>query len=122
MWIRVAARRPVALQDQVALLKRDHGGDMSRAAFRQTASIEKVLDKAFANPELHLTHRDQGLARAVCFYQSALMYSDAGDYHRATIQMLRSLLLHPWGGMADAAIPPLCRLRGLLGNMRKIFR
>lgn len=122
MWIRVAARHPVALLDKVTLYKRDHGGNMSRAAARQTAAIEQVLAKAFANPDLHLTRPDRCLARAVCLYQSALMYSDAGDHGLAARQMLRSLLRYPWGGLSDAAIPPLSRLRGLAGNLRKSFK
>lgn len=122
MWIRVAARHPVALLDKVTLYKRDHGGNMSRAAARQTAAIEQVLAKAFANPDLHLTRPDRCLARSVCLYQSALMYSDAGDHGLAARQMLRSLLRYPWGGLSDAAIPPLSRLRGLAGNLRKSFK
>lgn len=116
MWIRVAARHPVALLDQVTLLKRDHGANMSRAAARQTAAIEQVLSKAFANPDLHLTSSDRRLARAVCLYQSALMYSDAGEHHTAALQMLRSLLGCPLGALKEAGVPPLSRLRGLVGN------
>lgn len=122
MWIRVAARHPVALLDQVTLYKRDHGGNMSRAAARQTAAIEQVLAKAFANPDLHLTRQEQRLARSVCLYQSALMYSEAGDHTLAARQMLRSLLRYPWGGLGEAAIPPFSRLRGLAGNLLKSLR
>ncbi len=119
MWIRVAARRPVAMLDQFILLKRDHGANMSRAAARQTAAIEQVLAKAFANPDLHLSARDRRLARAVCFYQSALMYSDAGEHRAAAWQMLRSLLGCPLGALKDAGVPPFSRLRGLFGNWVK---
>jgi len=122
MWIRVAARHPIALLDQVTLHKRDHGSNMSRAAARQTAAVEQVLAKAFANPDLSLRARDKSLANAVCLYQSALMYSDAGDHGLAARQMLRSILLHPVGGMADAVIPPFCRLRGLVSNLLKSLR
>ncbi|MBE7497013.1 MAG: glycosyltransferase [Verrucomicrobiaceae bacterium] len=122
MWIRVAARRPVALLDQITLLKRDHGSNMSRAAARQTAAIEQVLAKAFANPELRLGSQDRRLARAVCLYQSALMYADAGEYHSAACQMLRSLAQSPFGPVGEAGIPPLSRVRGLGGNLCRLFR
>jgi glycosyltransferase involved in cell wall biosynthesis len=119
MWIRVATRHPVAMLDRVILLKRDHGSNMSRAAIQQTAAIEQVLAKAFANPELQLNSNDRRLARAVCLYQSALMYSDAGEHHAAALQMLRSLLGCPLGSLKDAGVPPFSRLRGLFGNWVK---
>jgi len=113
MWIRVAARHPVAHLDHVVLLKRDHGANMSRAAVQQTAAIEQVLAKAFANPELHLSSSDRRLARAICYYQSALMHADAGDVTTALRQMLRSLRTAPLGSGQDGAIPRWSRLRGL---------
>ena len=122
MWIRVAARHPVALLDQVTLLKRDHGSNMSRAAARQTAAIEQVLAKAFANPDLHLSARDRRMACATCLYQSALMYSDAGEHRAAAWQMLRSILGCPLGALKDAGVPPFSRLRGLAGNWVKSLR
>lgn len=122
MWIRVAARHPVALLDQVTLLKRDHGANMSRAAARQTAAIEQVLSKAFANPDLHLTQSDHRIARAVCLYQSALMYSDAGEHHTAALQMIRSLVMCPLGALKEVGVPPFSRLRGLVGNWVKSLR
>jgi glycosyltransferase involved in cell wall biosynthesis len=123
MWIRAAARHPVALLDRVTLLKRDHGANMSRHAVQQTAAIEQVLAKAFNNPGLHLSDADRRLARAVCCYQSALMHADAGDPGTAARQMLRSILHYPLGpGLRDAAIPPWSRLRGLAGLARKSIR
>lgn len=122
MWIRVAARRPLAVLDQVTLLKRDHGSNMSRVAARQTAAIEQVLAKAFANPDLHLSARDRRMACAICLYQSALMYSDAGENRAAASQMLRSILGWPLGALNDAGVPPFSRLRGLVGNWVKSLR
>jgi len=113
MWIRVAARHPVAMLDRLVLLRRHHGANMSRAAVQQTAAIEQVLAKAFANPDLSLAAADRRLARAVCYYQSALMHADAGDDDTAFRQMLRSLWTAPLGSRQDAAIPPWSRLRGL---------
>lgn len=126
MWIRAAARHPVALLDHVTLLKRDHGANMSRAACQQTASIERVLAKAFANPDLHLSPGDRRLARAVCWYQSALMYADAGEHVKAACQMLRSMLQCPLGPFRDAGMLRFSRLRGLGGmvwsGIRKALR
>ena len=113
MWIRVATRHPVAFLDHVVLLKRDHGANMSRAAVQQTAAIEQVLAKAFASPELHLNSSDRRLARAICYYQSALMHADAGDVTTALRQMFRSIRTAPLGSGQDGAIPSWSRLRGL---------
>lgn len=115
MWIRVAARHPVVLLERCVALRRDHGTNMSRNPRRQTASIERVLAKAFANPDLHLSAGDRRLARAVCWYQSALMYAEAGERMNAARQMLRSILQCPLGPLKDAAVPPFSRLRGLAG-------
>ncbi len=122
MWIRAAAIHPVALLDRVVLLKRDHGNNMSRAAEQQTASIEQVLAKAFLNPKLALTPADRRMAQAVCYYQSALMYADAGDHRTAIRQMLRSLLQSPLASWQTDAIPPFSRLRGLAGLIRAYWR
>jgi len=122
MWIRFAALHPLSLLDRVVLFRRLHGGSMSRAAERQTASIEQVLEKAFANPNLHLNGHDKRLARAVCLYQSALMYSEAGEHLLAARQMFRSLILFPWPEPAEAGIPPFSRVRGFVGNLRKLAK
>ncbi len=123
LWIRAAARHPVALLDRVTLLKRDHGANMSRHAVQQTAAIEQVLAKAFNNPDLHLSAADRRLAQAVCCYQSALMHADAGDARTAARQMLRSIALYPLGpGLADAAVPTWSRLRGLASLARRSIR
>jgi glycosyltransferase involved in cell wall biosynthesis len=120
LWIRVAARHPVALLQSLTLLKRDHGANMSRAAVQQTLAIEQVLAKAFANSDLGLSATDRRLARAVCAYQSALMHADARDVRSASVQMARSLLLYPWGsGLRDASIAPWSRLRGLASLLLK---
>lgn len=96
MWIRAAARHSVFRLDRVVLLKRDHGANMSRAARQQTACIQQVLAKAFASSDLKLTARDHRLAKAVCYYQSALMYADAGDHGMAALQMISEVEIPPW--------------------------
>lgn len=122
MWIRVAARYPVALLDRLVLLRRHHGTNMSLASVQQTTAIEQVLSKAFANPDLSLTPADRRLARAICYYQSALMHADAGNDDIAFRQMLRSIMTAPLGSRQDAAIPPWSRLRGLGSLVMKRLR
>lgn len=111
MWIRVAARHQVAKLDKVTLWKRDHGGNMSRAARQQTECIRQVLARAAANPELRLAPADFRVAEAVCWYQSALMYAEAGELAEAQLRLLRSLIARPALFGQDAGIPFLTRLR-----------
>ncbi len=122
MWIRTAASHSVAMLDQVVLLRRLHGSSMSRQALQQTTAMEQVLAKAFANPALRLTGQDRRLARAVCLYQSALMYAEAGDHKTAVLQFLRSFKVCPLASLAEGGISWSSRIRGLLGNLRKIVR
>ncbi len=113
LWIRVAAHHPVTLLDHYTLLKRDHGECMSRAAAKQTAAIERVLKKAFSNPDMDISAIDRRRARAVCHYQSALMFADAGARLSAIARMTQSLITFPIGHV-DCTIPRLSRLRGLV--------
>jgi glycosyltransferase involved in cell wall biosynthesis len=122
MWIRTAARHPVAALDRCVLLRRMHDASMSCISRQQTASIERVLEKAFSNPDLHLTAHDRRLARAVCWYQSALMHAEAGERWMAARQMLRSIFHCPLAPRKDAAILPFSRLRGLAGILLSAFR
>lgn len=123
LWIRVAARHPVALFDQFTLLKRDHGACMSRAASRQTAAIERLLEKAFSEPDLSVSAQDRHRARAVCHLQSALMYADAGDHSQALTRIVKSFLSSPFRNPDEDDFPRFSRLRCLLGCLRKnVFR
>jgi len=122
MWIRVAARETVCLLDRCVLLRRMHGTNMSLAARRQTACIQQVLAKAFANPQLDLSRRDQRLAQAVCLYQSALMYSAAHDHGAAMGQLLLSMVIYPFGSLAEANIRRWGRLISLAAIGRSAVR
>jgi hypothetical protein len=122
MWIRVAAQHPVAMLGRYVLLRRMHDASMSRISRQQTHSIERVLAKAFSNPDLHLAAHDRQLARAVCWYQSALMYAEAGERMMAARQMLRSIFHSPLAHLKDAAILPFSRVRGLAGILFSAFR
>ena len=122
MWIRAAAGHPVAMHGRYVLLRRMHAASMSCISRQQTASIERVLEKAFSNPELHLAAHDRRLARAVCWYQSALMYAEAAERVMAARQMLRSIFHCPLACLKDAAILPFSRVRGLAGIVLSAFR
>lgn len=96
MWIRAGTAGRVVRLNERLHLKRDHGGNMSRQATRQTASILRVVAKAEANPAVVLTSAEVQLARAVCLFQSARMHLAAGDRGEAVRQCLRSLREKPW--------------------------
>jgi glycosyltransferase involved in cell wall biosynthesis len=122
MWIRAAALGPAVQVDRCVVLKRTHGANMSLAARRQTDCIQKVLAKSFANPRIVLSHRDRRLAQAVCFYQSALMYSVARDYRMALSQLLKSMRTHPLGSLQEADVRPWRRMISLAAISRSALR
>jgi len=121
LWIRVAVTHPIILVNYLTLRHRNHGANISRAAVKQTATMERVLEKAFSNPELLLKPGDRRYARAVCHYQSALMFADAGDHRTALTRMTRSLLAAPLGRGDFESIPPYARIRGFASLVRKVL-
>jgi glycosyltransferase involved in cell wall biosynthesis len=96
MWIRAGTAGKVLRLNERLHLKRDHGGNMSRQATRQTASILQVVAKAEANPAVILTSGELRQARAVCLFQSARMHLAAGDRAEAVRQCLRSIRARVW--------------------------
>jgi len=122
LWIRVAARHSVAYFDHFTLCVRRHGNNMSRAGAQQTFAIERVLEKAFSNPDLDLSAMDRRRARAICHHQSALMFADAGDYRGALTRILRSLGACPFGIPRKDSVPGASRLRCLASLIRKTLR
>lgn len=122
LWIRVAATHPIVLVNYVTLLRRNHGANISRAAVNQTATMERVLEKAFSNPQLDLKSSDRRYARAVCHYQSALMFADAGDHLTALSRMTRSFLASPFGRGDSGSIPSFGRIRGFASLIIKVLR
>lgn len=122
MWIRAAAVGTVVQVDRCVVLKRTHGANMSLAAKRQTDCIHQVLAKSFANQKIILSAREKRLAKAVCFYQSSLMYSVAKNYQMAIRQLLNSLLLYPVGSLMEADIRPWRRLISLVAIVRAALR
>lgn len=121
MWIRVAALHPVARLERVVLLQRDHPTSMSKATQRQSENIRRVLDKAFSNPDLQLTHRDQRLALAIWHYQTALMLARDDNSLTATWRMLRSLAYWPIRMPAETQMAQWGRMRAIAGIARKML-
>jgi GT2 family glycosyltransferase len=110
MWIRAAGRGAVLRVEEALHRKRDHGGNMSRQAERQTECILKVLQKARSQNRPRLRHADWRKALAVCFYQSARMHLAAGNAMRAGVQCLRSVLATPWlSAPGEVGLPHACR-------------
>lgn len=126
LWIRVATQQPVLYLDRDILLKRDHGGCISRIADQQTEQMERTLEKAFSDPALDLSTRDQRVARAILLHQSALMYSDSGAVRTALVQVLRSFAARLFTSKSETGIAYQARLRCLLSLSAKhligIFR
>jgi len=121
MWIRAATKWEVILVNKVSIKKRNHGTNLSRSAENQTATIERVLRKSFSNNEINLSWFEKKYAWAVCHYQSALMYADAGEHRVALARMARSLIAYPFGRGDPGAIPPFARMRGLASLARKVL-
>jgi hypothetical protein len=120
MWIRVAAKHPVAWLDRPVLMKREHGANLSSQAAHQTACIRRVLLKAQENRDLNLEAKTWKLAESVCCYQSALMYADSGDFALAFRQLLQSFATWPIAFPSqEAGLSPFGRLRALGGVIRR---
>lgn len=126
LWIRVATHHPVLYLDRDIILKRDHGGCISRVAEQQTSHMERVLAKASSDPALSLTDRDKRIARAILLHQSSLMYADAGKIRTAFGQVLRSFMTRPVTSKRETGISYQARLRCLLSltakNLISVFR
>jgi glycosyltransferase involved in cell wall biosynthesis len=122
MWIRVAARHRVAKLDKIILWKRDHGSNMSRAAHQQTECIRQVIARAASNSDLALTSGDLRAAAAVCWYQSALMFAEAGQFGMAAWRMMRSIATAPWISSRQTVIPFLSRPRALTSLLVALIR
>jgi glycosyltransferase involved in cell wall biosynthesis len=120
MWIRVAARHPIAYLDLPVLLRRKHGSNLSRRAAHQTDYIQKVLAKASRNSDIDLPAKDWKLAQAICWYQSALMFAESSDYRMAIWQILRSFSELPMDrAVHEGGVASFGRIRCLIGMARR---
>jgi glycosyltransferase involved in cell wall biosynthesis len=113
MWIRIAARHPIARLRAPLAYIRQHASSMSQDAAKMEHYDNMVLAKAFTLPELArrpLLHRK---ARSVAAFSAALKYRDTRHHGRAVAAALRSFWLWPLPHPAQY-VKPLARLKFLL--------
>jgi glycosyltransferase involved in cell wall biosynthesis len=93
MWLRVAARFPVAMISSPCWSYRSHPEQMNRDPVRMYDNFVRVLRKFFsAHPE----HRGlESLGWAFLHVDACLAFREAGDERRALDHLLRSLKGHP---------------------------
>lgn len=122
MWIRIAARYPVARVELPLTWYRLTPGSMSRNAGRMEHAERVVLDKAFRMPELagrwKLRRRAWGYARSSWGY----MHQQAGNRWTAVGHLARSILGYPLPYGREEVRYPLGRLRLLLATLVKPTR
>jgi hypothetical protein len=118
MWIRIAARFPVAKLETPLWWYRFHSGSMSTMARRMEENESKVLRKAFSHDSpLHHDWRLRLQAYSYAARSAAYMYDAAGMHFRGFTRMLRSFLLWPLpvpGRTAKARLERL-RMLGVIG-------
>jgi glycosyltransferase involved in cell wall biosynthesis len=118
MWIRIAAKYPVALVRQPLTWYRMTPGSMSKNPEKMEHFERLVLDRAFEMPELAgrwpLRRKALGLATAA----SAWLYLENNRNRTAAARLLRSAIWWPLPLFPPLVNLPLARLRLLL----KVFR
>jgi glycosyltransferase involved in cell wall biosynthesis len=123
MWIRIAARFPVALIRLPLTWYRATPGSMSRNPERMERFERVVLDSAFQNisPLRHrLLLRMRSYSRAS--FSAAIMYREAGRSLSACIRILQSFLLWPFPYCREEFRTSLARLRFLLVMLARMAR
>jgi glycosyltransferase involved in cell wall biosynthesis len=120
MWIRIAAKYPVALVRQPLTWYRMTPGSMSKNPEKMEHFERLVLDRAFAMPELAgrwpLRRKALGLASAA----SAWLYLENDRKWVATARLLRSAIWWPFPFFPPLVQLPLIRLRLLLKVLRSV--
>ncbi|MBY0522433.1 MAG: glycosyltransferase family 2 protein [Gemmataceae bacterium] len=116
MWIRVAARFPVAMLQAPLCWYRLHDGSMSRVATRMEDYEQRVLHKSFDTIE---ALRGRWLLKRKAFSyaltSSAWMYREAGEHGTALGRLMQSLALWPLPYRRGEVRMPLVRTK-LLGT------
>jgi hypothetical protein len=122
MWIRVGARHQVGVIEEPLTWYRQTPGSMSRNPERMETNERKVLDKAFALPEL----RGHGLLRrkalALTDLTAAYMYFTAGRPGVAARRLMRSLARWPVPLRKPDVHEPYARMRLLFASLRRMAR
>lgn len=115
MWIRIATRhRLFLLPDRLVEIRR-HSHNMSKNAARQSRSIRAVLRKAYLSRAISRWNLPLWLqAGSIYFFQSALMYAEAGDRIAAAARLIGSVGLWPcFPKSSEIDQPPFFRIRRL---------
>lgn len=95
MWIRIAARLPLATIHWPLTWYRQTPGSMSRNAAKMEHFEHVVLRKAFAMPELRSRWLLRQKAFGLAAYSAAYMYLSTGDKRLAWRRMLSSFMQWP---------------------------
>jgi len=120
LWLRLAARAPVAVLPEVLALVRTHSGQMSRALGVQAGETRRVIERFLStHPEIHRTgalrRRIAGLAR-----EEAYAALHAGERRAARVAAAHAVRLWPadaktWLYLLASSSPAAYRaLRGVL--------
>jgi glycosyltransferase involved in cell wall biosynthesis len=95
MWIRIAARLPLATIHWPLTWYRHTTGSMSRNAAKMEHFEQVVLRKAFAMPELRGRWLLRQKAHGLAAYSAAYMYLSSGERRLAWQRMIASFLQWP---------------------------
>jgi len=95
MWIRIGARRPVAIVEEPLTWYRQTVGSMSRQATTMEHYEAVVLDKAFALDGLKDRRLLKRKAKAQSALTAAYMFAEADDISTALLRTLKSMWLWP---------------------------
>jgi glycosyltransferase involved in cell wall biosynthesis len=111
MWIRLAARYPVARLAAPLCWYRAQPGSMSRNPARMEEFDHVVLDRAFRMPELRAAHSLRRKAYSHAALSAAWLYLTAGRPWAALRRVARALWLWPLPYPRGETHAPLVRLR-----------
>jgi glycosyltransferase involved in cell wall biosynthesis len=123
LWVRIAARYPVAKLSSPLCWYREHENNISRAVSRMEQSEFKVLDNAFGRAGPLRGRRL--LRRKACSrvaYSAAAMYGNSDQPGKAVRRMLRSCWLWPLPYCRDEVKTTLARPKMLLVNLWRWLR
>lgn len=111
MWIRLAARFPIALMRAPLWWYRSQPGSMSRNAEKMTYYERVVLDKAFAMPQLRHRRLLRRKALGLAAFSAAYMFVESGQPWAAARMMIRSVAWWPVPFRVPDIRVPFARLR-----------
>jgi glycosyltransferase involved in cell wall biosynthesis len=122
MWIRVGARHPVGVIEEPLTWYRQTPGSMSRHPERMETNERRVLDKAFALPELRTRRLLRRKALALTDLTGGYLYHAAGRPGVAVRRLVRSLWRWPVPLRKPDVHEPFVRVRLLAASLRNLLR